>query len=267
MSSTLTRLFPALALLMVFSAGPGFAQSGDESNALRKDMEALKEGQKALQKDLQDIKELLRARPAAAPPAAAAQPLENVVLSIEGAPSLGDKDAKVTLLEFSDYQCPFCARHVKQTMPEILKEYVNTGKVRYVLRDFPIESLHPKAFKAHEAAHCAGEQGKYWEMHERIFENQRTLDTKDFVGHAQALGLDVAKFEQCVGGGKYAEKIRQNMAAGQQAGVSGTPTFFVGIADAKDSKITARRLIRGAQPYQGFKQAIDSVLAEQKQGG
>ena len=100
-------------------------------------------------------------------------------------------------------------------MPQIEREYIKTGKLKYVARDFPLESIHPLAFKAAEAAHCAGEQGKYWEMHSRLFENQRALSLKDLPQHAQALGLDAPKFQQCLESGKYASRIRKDLADGQ----------------------------------------------------
>jgi protein-disulfide isomerase len=238
------------------------ADSSDELAALRKEVEALKESQKALQRDLQDVKALLRAR--LAPPAAQgpeetlAQP---VMLDIDGAPFLGSKDAKVTVVEFSDFQCPFCARHAQNTMPAIVKDYVDAGKVKYVLRDFPIPSLHPTSEKSHEAAYCAGEQGKYWQMHDRLFGNIRGQDAKELTAYARTLGLDVGKFEQCVGSQRYAGRVRKAVEEGQRAGVRGTPTFFVGVS-ADGRTVRATRMVRGAQPYERFKGAIDAVLAQ-----
>jgi protein-disulfide isomerase len=96
----------------------------------------------------------------------------DAVVAIGDAPVKGNPNAKLTLIEFSDYQCPFCRRHAENTLPSLDKEYIATGKVRYVFHDFPLEAIHPQAFKAAEAAHCAGEQQKYWEMHGRLFANQ-----------------------------------------------------------------------------------------------
>jgi protein-disulfide isomerase len=149
-------------------------------------------------------------------------------------------------------------------MPQIDKEYIQTGKIQYVLRDFPIESLHPLAFEGHAAAHCAGEQGKYWEMHSKLFANQKAMGPKDFSDHAHALRLDVAKFDRCLDSKKYSAKVRASIADGQKAGVQGTPTFFLGFPETDVTKIKAVQLIRGAQPYPLFKTAIDSLLGEQK---
>ena len=249
-------------LAVLITATPGVAQSNDELTKLRKEMEALKEGQKALQKDLEDIKGLLRARvtpPAAqGPQEALAQP---IALSIDGAPFLGSKDAKVTLVEFSDFQCPFCARHSQQTLPAIVKDYIDQGKVKYVLRDFPIAALHPEAQKSHEAAHCAGEQGKYWEMYHRLFGNVRGQTMENLTAHAKALRLDLRKFEPCLASGRHGATVKKAIDEGQRAGVRGTPTFFFGVS--KDGRtVQATRMLRGAQPYERFKATIDTALAD-----
>ena len=252
------------AHVLLIAATPALGQSDDELTRMRQEIEALKEGQKALQRDLQDIKGLLRARmtppDAQKPQQVLAQP---VVLSIDGLPVLGNKDARVTLVEFSDFQCPFCARHSRETLPAIVKEYVNAGKVKYVLRDFPIDALHPRARKAHEAAHCAGDQGKYWEMSHRLFANIRGQEPAQLTAHAKALGLDVAKFDQCLASERHASRIQSAIDEGQRAGVRGTPSFFVGV-DGDGRTVKATRMLRGAQAYEQFKAAIDAVLSESR---
>lgn len=249
--------------LLIVVAGPvAFGQAPDELTNLKKEVEALREGQKALERELEEIKSLLRARQAPRQPSPSATLEQPVAIGIDGAPSLGARTAKVALVEFSDYQCPFCARHVQQTKPEIVKAYVNSGKLRYVLRDLPIASLHPGAPKSHEAAHCAGEQGKYWPMHDLLFGNLRGQSAPELVAHARSLGLNVKGFEQCLGSDRYAARVRDGVAAGEAAGVRGTPTFFLGVVDGVTVKAT--RMIRGAQPYPAFKAAIDSLLAESR---
>jgi len=251
--------FFSFFLMSLFSSQPGFTQSTEELKALRKDLEEIKKGQSNIQNELQEIKTLLRGRVPAPPP----EP-QNVVLEIKGDPFKGQPDAKLTLIEFSDYQCPFCSRHSRDTLPQLEREYIASGKLKYVFRNFPIESIHPQAFKAHEAANCAGEQGKYWEMHDRLFANQNALGLKDLPNHAKALVPDMPKFQQCLDNGKHASKIRSDLADGQKAGVQGTPSFFLGLTEPNDANIKAARIIRGAQPYTAFKQAIDSLLSTQK---
>ena len=142
--------------------------------------------------------------------------------------------------------------------------YIKTGKVKYIALDFPLESIHQNAFKAAEAARCAGAQGKYWEMHARLFANQGALGLNDLPAHAEALGLDRAAFQPCLESGRYAEAIRKDLADGQQAGVTGTPSFFLGVTEVNDSKVKALRQLKGAQPYTAFQTTIDGLLAEQK---
>jgi protein-disulfide isomerase len=139
-------------------------------------------------------------------------------------------------------------------VPQIEKEYIKTGKVKYVFRDFPIESIHPQAFKAHEAANCAGEQGKYWEMHDRLFSNPKALGEKELQSYASALDLDLQSFDQCLNSGKNAAEIRKDTAEGVKAGVRGTPTFLLGLTEQDPSKVKVTMIIRGAQPYSRFKQ-------------
>lgn len=242
------RVRSGLALVTLLGTTPAVAQSVDEG--LRRDIESLKQGQAEIRKELRELKDLLGTR--LSPRPASAIP-ENLVLTVADAPLLGHRNAKVTLIDFSDYQCPYCRRHVQVTLPEIVKEYVKTGKVRYVFRDFPIPALHPKAHKLHEAAYCAGEQDRYWEMHARLFENPQQAELKDLAGHAQALGLDVPRFEGC-----------QGVTDGQSAGVNGTPTFFIGLTDANDGKVRPSQVIRGAQPYPVFRQILEGLLSVAK---
>ena len=247
-------VWPALALALglgVSAAG----QTPEEWKTLRKDVEALKQGQRALEKQLDTLlKALTRGQAREGPP-------PEVDLDITGLPALGDAKAKVTLVEFSDFQCGFCARYNAQTMPQIVADYVKSGKVRYLLRDFPLHSIHPAASKAAEAAHCAGEQGKYWEMRDRLLKNPSLLGLKDLPGHAGALSLDGAKFQQCLAGSRYSDKVKQGLEAGQKAGVDGTPTFFIGLASPGKPQLHATRTIVGAHPFNSFKEAIEALLA------
>jgi protein-disulfide isomerase len=250
----------ALCVLALVIFAPGrsaFAQSNDD---LKKEIQSLKEGQQAIQKDLQEIKKLLAARPAA--PGAGPDAALNALVETAGDPSKGSKTAKVTLVEFSEYQCPFCGRHVRDTVPQLDKDYIQTGKVRYVFRDLPLESIHKNAFKAAEAAQCAGEQNKYWEMHDRLFENQKSLEPAMLTAHAQAIGLDAKKFQSCLDGGKFAADIRKDIADANKIGITGTPTTVIGLTQPNDSKIKVVKVIRGAQNIAAFKEAIDSVSGE-----
>lgn len=249
--------------LMLCSSEISFSQTNTESENVKQEIQALKLGQSGMQKELQAIKEMLQARQA---PIAAAQPEptpENpIVVSFDTAAIKGNANAKVTLIEFTDYECPFCSRHFQNTLPQIENEYVKTGKVRYVIRDFPLEQIHPVALKAAEAANCSGEQGKYWEMHDALFTNQSGLSLKQIPNYAQALGVDTGTFKDCLESGKYAAKVLKDLAEAKKVGISGTPTFFVGLTDPKGgSEIKAVKRIVGAQNYAAFKAVIDNLLA------
>jgi protein-disulfide isomerase len=160
-------------------------------------------------------------------------------------PAIGPKDAPVKVIEFTDYQCPFCGK-ARPTVNQILAEY--KGKVRYVLRDFPL-SFHKDAQKAHEAARCAGEQNKTWEMNKILFENQRAIKVDDLKKYAGELKLKMDKFNECLDSGKYADVVKQNQEYGEKVGVSGTPAFFIN-----------GRMISGARPFSSFKEIIDDEL-------
>ncbi len=177
-----------------------------------------------------------------------------VKIDVKGEPALGNANAPVEIVEFTDYQCPFCERAFQQTYPQIKKDYIDTGKVRYVVKDFPL-SIHPEADEASEAANCALDQGKYFEMHDLIFASQDqwagSSDPKSiFKGYAQQLGLNAGTFNSCLDSGKYTAENQQDISEGLQAGVSGTPTFF----------INGNKLV-GAQPYSAFQAAIDAELS------
>jgi protein-disulfide isomerase len=254
-----TALFMSiLASLSLLWGSPAFCEPATQKDlgALKSEIEGLKEGQKAIREDLKAIKDLLTAKQNAR------NPVQDVDLTIKVAddPTKGKPDAKVTLIEFTDYQCPFCSRHTKATFPQLEKNFVDTGKLRYVLRDFPLSSLHPQAPKAHEAAHCAGDQGKYWEMHNQLFANQKELQADKLLDYAEDAGVsDMSAFETCLDSGKYEEKTNASLKEGQEAGVRGTPSFLLGYSEA-NGNVKAVKLIRGALPFSFFQQQINNLL-------
>ncbi len=248
-----------LSLFLICTALPASAGEGDEITALRGEVDTLTERLTSVENELREIKALLRrmTEPGDEPPSA--------VLAVEGHPSRGAPGAALTLIEFSDYECPFCGRYFRETLPQIEREYIATGRVRYVFRNFPLESIHKDAFRAAEAAKCAGEQGKYWEMHDRLFANQEALGPKDLPGHAAALRLDLPGFEQCLASARHAAAIRQDLSDAQQAGVRGTPAFFLGVTEPDGKTVKTVKTITGAYPYATFKETIDGLLAPRKE--
>jgi len=167
-----------------------------------------------------------------------------VEVAAEG-PAKGEDKAPITIVEFSDFQCPFCGR-AEETVKLVLDKY--KGKVRLVYRDYPLP-FHNMAQKASEAAHCAGDQGKYWQMHEKLFANQTALTVPQLKDHAKGLGLDASKFDKCLDSGEKTKMVDASKKAGDEAGVNGTPAFFIN-----------GRLISGARPFENFKEIIDYEL-------
>ncbi len=162
----------------------------------------------------------------------------------------GDKNAPVTIVEFSDFECSFCARFYTQTLKQIEDEYIKTGKVKFVYRDFPL-GFHANAQKAAEAAECAGEQGEYYKMHDKLFDNGVKGGTDSFKQFAEDIGLDTAKFNDCLDSGKMASEVQKDMKDGSAAGIRGTPGFIIN-----------GQLVSGAQPFSAFKQIIEAELAK-----
>lgn len=178
-----------------------------------------------------------------------------VEVSADDDPVLGNKNAKIVMIEFSDYQCPFCRSFWKDALSQIKKDYIDTGKVKLVYRDYPL-AFHPMAEPSAQAAECADEQGKYWEFHDKIFAEQDkkgqgtiTYTVQDLKLWASETGLDAGKFNQCLDSGKYKAEVQKDFDDGGKAGVSGTPSFFIN-----------GRLMVGAQPYSAFKAIIEEEL-------
>jgi protein-disulfide isomerase len=181
-------------------------------------------------------------------------------ISVQDVPSMGDVRAQVAVVEFADYQCPYCIAYANNVLPQIIAAYVGTGKIRYFFKDLPIENLHPDAFKAAEASHCAREQGKYWEMHERLFKSGQALALQDLLFDARMLRIDVPAFEACVHSSRHAARIRADMEESRRLGVEGTPTFFIGPLDIQQSRMKVTTKIQGTQEYTVFQQALEAAI-------
>ena len=164
----------------------------------------------------------------------------------EGFPGKGSEDAPVTIVEFSDFECPFCSR-VVPTLDRISERYGD--QVRIVFRQFPLDNLHPNARKAAEASLCAEEQGKFWEMHDAMFANQRQLQVAQLKRQAGELGLDTNAFDECLDSGRHAAQVQADVDAGAGLGVTGTPAFLIN-----------GRFLSGAQPFEAFEKVIEDEL-------
>jgi len=243
----------AIIAIATFLGGYAIGSIGDNSNSLSAD----------------EIKEMI-SEIEAKDPTAIPQPTQVpsrpstpqiFQVSLDDDPVKGDPNAPVTIVEFSDFQCPFCSRFFIQTLPALQENYIDTGKVKLVYRDFPIDSLHPNARPVHIAAECADEQGKFWEYHDVLFENQaqwNRLSSSDLSSqlnqYATSMGLNSASFDSCLSSQSIANEVNADYLQAAQYGASGTPTFFIG--NEKNGFI---KLV-GAQPFTAFQAAIDAQL-------
>jgi protein-disulfide isomerase len=248
-------LIPVLFLFLACSQSS--AQAPRDNESLRKEIDALKAQQAEMQKSLDEIRDFLKA---ATGGRFGAPSLVGTTFDTAGAPANGQPKAPLTLVEISDYHCPFCRRHVQQTQPRIYSDMVNSGKVRHVFVHYPIAQLHPDAYKSHEAAACAADQGKFWEFHTKLFETPLKT-AEQLTGLAQGAGLDVNAFRACLDSGKHAKEVQASVERISKMNVNGTPMFLLG-RTASDSKVKVERIIEGAQPYDAFKMAVDELLQQ-----
>lgn len=224
---------------------------------------ATKDQADAIVSELKLIRQLLEKQQAqfaaamAPRPVPAPAPSEKVQMSVgEGWHSIGRANAPVTLVEFADYQCPFCKKFHTDAYAELKKNYIDTGKVRFVSRDLPLE-FHPFALKAAEAARCAGEQQKYWELRDALYSNAAP-PSDDVISQAVgALSIDKIAFQSCLASEKYKADVQNDAVEAAKLQISGTPTFVLA-RSAKD-KLDGVRIV-GAQPFAAFQSAIDSLL-------
>lgn len=231
----------------------------DDVATLKKDVKDLGDKQQQALDQLAEIKKLLQANAAPTPP-----PLQTPdPFNVQGLPVQGDPTARVAIVEFTDFQCPFCGMFMSQTYPKILEDYIKAGKVKFFFRDFPL-SFHGDALLAARAAHCAGEQGKFWEMHNSLFANQNAIAKKDLLDRAPKLGLDAGLFNQCLSSDRYSNDIDASVQAAEKLGVSGTPTFLIGPLDADGITVHVKKGFAGAYPFEAFKSALDPLLAAPK---
>jgi len=205
-------------------------------------------------KELRQIRQLLEKQQA---PVAAAQPEQptRAKVATTGAFAIGSKDAPITMVEFTDFQCPFCYRFHVTTFGELKRNYIDTGKVRFVSRDLPLD-FHPNAMQAAEAGRCAGEQGQFWPMREKMGGDPEHLDMTHLLDDAKDLKLNVDSFRSCVEGGKYKATIQNDVQEALKVGANGTPSFVIG-KSTPDS--IEGELVIGALPYQVFDEKLKAL--------
>lgn len=255
-----------VAFVAMLSLSPPLQQD-QEIAALRRQVQELREQQAQMQRELTAIKNFLQSLIERAQPqqqgGAAAPNVPGLVGSLvptAGEPAMGSPSAKVTIMEVSDYQCPFCKRQVVQTFPRLDAEYIKTGKVQYMFVDYPIAQLHPTAARSHEAANCAAEQGKYWQMHMSLFTSPVAKDDAALIAQAKSAGLDAALLQSCLASGKYAGAVQASVKRMEQLGIGGTPMVLIGLTPGPGQPMKVVKFVYGAEPFPVFKAAIDSLL-------
>ncbi|MGH9372451.1 MAG: DsbA family protein [Vicinamibacterales bacterium] len=244
-------------LVLCLACSDSSAQGPKDAESLRKEIDTLKAQQAEMQKSLDEIREFLRA---ATGGRFGGPSLVNSAFELDGAPTNGQPSAPVTIVEISDYHCPFCRRHVQQTQPKLYSEYVQTGKARHVFIHYPIAQLHPDAHTSHEGAMCAADQGKFWELHAKLFEAPAKTP-EQLTALAQSVGLDAARFRSCLDSGTHANAVQASVARVQKLDINGTPMFLIGKTPSGSQAMTVAKVIEGAQPYEVFRTAIDEVTA------
>ena len=253
----LFTLYPGLLLAAMFCYAPSSGAtepSADGNAAITQDTA------NAILKELKEIRQVLekiekqggRAAKGSSKPTTA-------TFSIKGKHTLGAADAPVTVVEFADYQCPYCLRFAKTTFPLLKQKYIDTGKVRWVALNLPLP-FHKDARKAAQAAHCAGEQGKLWEMRDVLFKNPQKLNTENLPAHAETLSLDMDAFNACLLSDRHLAEIDQDAKDANAVRLTGTPSFIIG--KSTGDEITGQVVI-GAQPMKAFDSAITKSLTQQ----
>lgn len=248
---TTRHLAVACLFLSLAAAAPGpVAAQGITHDQADSILAELKQIHQLLEKSVQQ-QAARRATPAPAPD-------REVTLPPFTSYSLGRDDAPITLIEFTDYQCPYCRQYHISTFERLKKDYVDAGRLRYVSRDLPLE-FHSNAFAAANAARCAGEQGKYWELRHAMIVNANKLDPGALVTYAQDLGIDTTRFQACMKSEKYAPAVRKDLVDAQAAGLSATPSFVLGKTARQGAEGV---VIVGAQPIETFEARIKELLGK-----
>jgi protein-disulfide isomerase len=260
MSKVLRCSFSALMVLVL--CWPALAQPGANANkaAVENPAQGITQKQAdAILEELRQIRQLLAANIAAArapQPAAQPAPPQNAKVNITGLSVLGSKDAPLTMVEFSDYQCPFCRAFHSSTYEDIKKNWIDTGKLRFVSWDLPLE-FHSNAAGAAKAARCASEQNRFWEMRALLISNAAKLEPEAVLAYAgQVPQLDVGRFKTCVQSERYADAIKKSVSEANTQGISGTPSFLIG---KTNGDVVDGQVLIGAQPFAAF----DKQLKEQ----
>jgi protein-disulfide isomerase len=250
-------IVPIMLFIIVVGRFDVAGMAQEFQSDLRSEIEELKKGQEMIRKDLMEIKALLSK--GAVQPNALHINVKGIEFEISNGPIKGSDRAKFIMVEFTDYQCPFCSRYVRDTLPQIAKQYIDNGRIKYAIVDNPLP-MHKMAGKAAEASHCASDQGKFWDYHELVMTKQDSIE--DLSSYAGSLNLDTAKYEDCLNTNKYRDEVAEGSVLAQKLGINGAPGFVIASVDPQNpKKVKGISFIRGALPFANFQKELDSALS------
>jgi protein-disulfide isomerase len=256
------KLIVCLSVASIFMSHISAGQTNEEADEkiILREIRELRTEVSLLQNDLRQVKALLKAEPAATPPTE--QDFTNIVLDVKGRTFRGNKNAKLAVVEFFDYECPYCRRFAHDEFPKIQDQYINSGKIKYYFFNYPLPSHH-SALAAARGVLCANDGGKFWEMHERLFTGQGTQDlaVENLVKLARELKLDETGFRGCLNAGQHADEVERDVSYGRKAGLRGIPCFLFGVTDPEDEHLEVLRIVNGSRPFGQFKEILDDMLS------
>ncbi|PKH56128.1 thioredoxin [Shewanella sp. Choline-02u-19] len=247
------------SLFIVACQPQGDAKLKEEISSLKQDVSLLKKDISRIGSQVNDIHTIAMS---SQKPQYKTLPTQTDLTANGTLPLLGEKTAQLAIIEFSDYQCPYCKRFINKTFPKLKSSYIDTGKVQYLTRDFPL-NFHPKAKGAAIAANCSLQQDAYWSMRDSLFENMKQLSDEVYQQAAASLSLDMNKFSSCLLDEAIANKIQQDVAYGTSLGIRGTPSFIIGRVE--NNQLINPKLVVGAQSFETFALLIDSLLVKPTQ--
>ena len=227
--------------------------------SLQRQVDELGEGQKLLLEEIAALRRLLQETQGRGEVAAHPEPPPFFTLNVRGEPFRGGTNARVAVVAFSDFHCSFCSQFEKETFPRIDERYVRTGRIKYLFRDLPDRADADALAKA-EAARCAGEQGRFWEMHDQLFADPLQFAGENVARHLGKLGIDAPRFAACLDSHRYREPIRRSTAIASRMGIHGTPAFLVGTIDASGDVIQSVKVFTGAESFETFRALLDGML-------
>jgi protein-disulfide isomerase len=256
-----------LGALLGGCCDPGLlAQAQPESSqpevtpSLQQQIDELRRGQQQILTELEQIKALLRQNSTRSESTAKLSPTNALNLNVQGEPFRGASNAPVAVIEYSDFACSFCGRYAREVYPRLEKTYVTTGKVKYYFRDLPAPE-HQGSLALARAARCAGDQGKFWELHDWLFATQGGPESTNVYAQAAAVNVDVDAFQACMTSGKYTDNIRLSVLTARRAGIYGTPAFVLGTVSHNGTVLRATKVLVGSESSEELESALDELVA------